>query len=115
MTLFLFDIKSCRNRAPLPSVSITLMKTTHPNGKRGCPEDLTTPQTDRQQGMSMGVGQMNMSVWYDYQGTRRRRWRMQTVWNDFWRLSHTPDSRVSKEWSCPFASSFIHSAAASLV
>ena len=86
MTLFLFDIiKSCRNRAPsFPSVSVTLMKTTHPNDKTGCREDLMTPNTDRQK--PMGVGQMNVSMWYDYQGMRG--WRMQTVWNDFWRLTH---------------------------
>lgn len=115
MTLFLFDIiKSCRNRAPLPSVSVTLMKTTHPNGKTGCREDLMTPNTDRQKRMPMGVGQMNVSMWYDYQGMRRRR-RMQTVWNDSWKPTHTPDSSVSEEWSCSLMSSFIHSASATPV
>lgn len=45
-----------------------------------------TPNIDRQKRMPMGFGQMNMSMWYDYQGMMRRR--MQTVWNDFWRLTH---------------------------
>lgn len=107
MTLFLFDIiKSCRNRAPPPSVSVTLMKTTHPNGKTGCREDLMTPNTDRQKRMPIGVGQLNVSMWYDYQGMRRRR--MQTVWNDFWRP--TSHSRLTCIWGVElFSRELIHS------
>lgn len=53
---FVFDnIKSHRNKAQLPSVSITLRKTIHLNWKTGYYEYLTAPNSERRMFMKMCV------------------------------------------------------------